>query len=117
MYGYKKLYVTLKYNYMLPFNILVWNTRLHPIQDDVEGGQKRPTQVSKETYTSVKRDLHPIQDDVEGGQKRPTLVSKETYTSVKRDLHPIQDDAEECFFYLFTFFVYIRSHIGIHICM
>ena len=84
MYGYKKLYVTLKYNYMLPFNILVWNTRLHPIQDDVEGGQKRPTQVSKETYTSV-----------------------------KRDLHPIQDDAEECFFYLFTFFVYIRSHIDV----
>jgi hypothetical protein len=38
--------------------------------------QKRPTQVSKETYTSVKRDLHKC-------QKRPTQVSKETYTSVK----------------------------------
>jgi hypothetical protein len=39
--------------------------------------------VSKETYTSVKRDLHQR-------QKRPTLVSKETYTSVKRDLHQRQ---------------------------
>jgi hypothetical protein len=35
--------------------------------------------VSKETYSSVKRDLQQC-------QKRPTAVSKETYSSVKRDL-------------------------------
>jgi len=41
------------------------------------------TQVSKETYTCVKRDLHMC-------QKRPTHVSKETYACVKRDLHMCQ---------------------------
>jgi hypothetical protein len=64
--------------------------------------------VSKETYTSVKRDLlqtyvvcrywgvlwcdvaevrTSVRRDLHYCQKRPTLLSKETYTSVKRDLH------------------------------
>jgi hypothetical protein len=38
--------------------------------------QKRPTHVSKETYTCVKRDLRMC-------QKRPTHVSKETYTCLR----------------------------------
>ena len=53
------------------------------VKRDLHQCQKRPTLVSKETYTSVKRDLHQC-------QKRPTLVSNETYTSVKRDRHQCQ---------------------------
>jgi hypothetical protein len=45
--------------------------------------QKRPTLVSKETYTSVKSSLLLTLHRT----CTATLVSKETYTSVKRDLH------------------------------
>jgi hypothetical protein len=44
--------------------------------------EKRPTLVSKETYTSAHEGLWGLQQS----EKRPKLKSKETYTSVKRDL-------------------------------
>jgi len=86
------------------------------IKRDLHLRQKRPTLVSKETYSSVKRDLviHYARMEAWGliaitalfsfgyyrgtqgagkphkrtkpHKKRPTLVSKETYTSFKRDL-------------------------------
>jgi hypothetical protein len=49
-------------------------------QDGASGEEPGQKLVSKETYTSVKRDL---------------LVSKETYTSVKRDLHYVASGEEK----------------------
>jgi len=49
-------------------------------QKDLHKCQKRPTQVSKETYTSVKRDLHKC-------QKRPSQVSKENNRGIMHACH------------------------------
>jgi hypothetical protein len=55
--------------------------------------QKRPTHVSKETYTCLLLGRNSLESKGElyevlhMCQKRPTHVSKETYTCVKRDLH------------------------------
>ena len=69
------------YEYMYPPPHMVYEycyCTLALLERDLHMCQKRPTHVSKETYTCVKRDLHMC-------QKRPTHASKQTYTCVRRE--------------------------------
>jgi len=62
---------------------------LHYVKRDLQLFQKRPTDMSEETYIHVKRDLHFC-------QKRPTYMSKGTYMYFKRDLHIFQKTICTC---------------------